>query len=42
LTLTSDRLKSTEEVAMGDLIYIGITLGFFGLTWAFIRLCERV
>jgi len=27
---------------MGDLIFVGLTLGFFGLSWALIRLCERV
>jgi len=27
---------------MGDLIYIGLALGFFGLSWAFVVLCERL
>jgi hypothetical protein len=27
---------------MGDLLYLGITVGFFLLTWAFVRLLERV
>jgi hypothetical protein len=27
---------------MGDMLYLGITVGFFLLTWAFVRLCERV
>jgi len=27
---------------MGDVLYLGITVGFFLLTWAFVRLCERV
>jgi hypothetical protein len=26
----------------GDILYIGLTLLFFGLTWALVRLCERV
>ena len=26
----------------GDLIYVGLAVGFFALTWAFVRLCERV
>jgi hypothetical protein len=26
----------------GDLLYVGLSLLFFGLTWAFVRLCERV
>jgi hypothetical protein len=25
-----------------DLLYIGITGGFFLLTWGFVRLCERI
>jgi hypothetical protein len=27
---------------MGDLLYIGLTVVFFGLTWGFVKLCERV
>ena len=27
---------------VGDALYLGITLLFFGLTWAFVTLCERV
>jgi hypothetical protein len=27
---------------MGDLLYVGLTLVFFGLTWALVILCERV
>ncbi len=27
---------------VGDVIYLGLTVLFFGLTWAFLRLCERV
>jgi hypothetical protein len=27
---------------MSDLIYIGLALVFFGLSWAFVSLCERV
>ena len=26
----------------GDALYVGLTLLFFGLTWAFVKLCERV
>lgn len=26
----------------GDLLYLGLTIVFFGLTWAFVKLCERV
>jgi hypothetical protein len=25
-----------------DLLYVGVTLAFFAVTWAFVRLCERV
>ena len=27
---------------LGDLIYVGLAVGFFALTWAFVVLCERV
>jgi len=27
---------------MGDLVFIGLSIGFFLLTWLFLRLCERV
>jgi hypothetical protein len=26
----------------GDLLYVGLSVLFFGLTWAFVTLCERV
>jgi len=26
----------------GDLMYVGLSVLFFGLTWAFVKLCERV
>jgi hypothetical protein len=25
-----------------DLVYLGVTALFFGLTWALVRLCERL
>jgi len=25
-----------------DLLYVGLSVLFFGLTWAFVKLCERV
>jgi len=25
-----------------DALYVGLALVFFGLTWAFVKLCERV
>ena len=27
---------------MDDALFIGVTVGFFVLTWALIRLCERL
>ncbi len=27
---------------LGDALYIGLALFFFALTWAFVKLCERV
>jgi hypothetical protein len=29
-------------MVMADIVYLGITVGFFALTWALIRLCERL
>jgi hypothetical protein len=26
----------------GDLLYVGLSVLFFGLTWAFVKLCDRV
>jgi hypothetical protein len=25
-----------------DVLYVGLSLGFFALTWALVKLCERV
>jgi len=25
-----------------DLVYLGLTVGLFGLSWALIKLCERL
>jgi len=27
---------------MSDALFVGMTIGFFALTWALIRLCERL
>jgi len=27
---------------MGDALFVGVTIGFFMLTWALVRLCERL
>jgi len=29
-------------VVLMDVLYVGLSLGFFALTWAFVKLCERV
>jgi hypothetical protein len=26
----------------GDVLYVGLAVVFFALTWAFVKLCERV
>ena len=31
-----------KEVSSMDLLYVGLAVGFFGLTWLFVILCERV
>jgi hypothetical protein len=36
------KARRTEMDLVGDALYLGITLLFFGLTWAFVKLCERV
>jgi hypothetical protein len=28
--------------AMDDLLYVGISIGLFGLTWAYIKFCGRL
>lgn len=38
----SFRAFPSRRVAMGDLLYVGLALAFFGLSWAFVKLCERV
>ena len=27
---------------LSDLLYVGLAVGFFALTWTFVTLCERV
>jgi len=29
-------------VVLMDALFVGLSLGFFALTWAFVKLCERV
>jgi hypothetical protein len=33
--------RASEEVAM-DFAFVGVAVGFFALTWGFVRLCERL
>jgi hypothetical protein len=33
---------TARRCAMADVLYVGLVLVFFGLTWAFVKLCERV
>ena len=35
------RVDGLEASAM-DVVYVALTLIFFGLTWALVKLCERV
>jgi len=27
---------------VGDVLYVGLAVAFFGLTWAFVKICEPV
>jgi hypothetical protein len=36
------RGKTVRRSAMMDVLYMGLALVFFGLSWAFVKLCERV
>jgi len=27
---------------MADIVFLGVTVAFFGLSWLFVRLCERL
>ena len=29
-------------VVLMDALFVGLSLGFFALTWVFLKLCERV
>jgi hypothetical protein len=35
-------LEDASMDLLGDLLYIGLAVGFFALTWGFVVLCERV
>ena len=35
--------NAEEDMNMvGDALYLGLSVLFFGITWAFVKLCERV
>jgi hypothetical protein len=36
------RSAAQEDDGMADLWYLGLTAGFFILTWGLVRLCERL
>jgi hypothetical protein len=33
---------TTRRCSMADVFYVALVLVFFGLSWAFVKLCERV
>jgi hypothetical protein len=35
-------VNSARRCAMADVLYVGLALVFFILSWAFVKLCERV
>jgi hypothetical protein len=37
-----DRRASERGPAMGDVVFVLLSVGFFALSWLFVRLCERV
>jgi hypothetical protein len=37
-----DTRVSRRRVAMGDVVFVLLAVGFFALSWLFLRLCERV
>ncbi len=42
LCLRYYQFDRAEEVNMADVIFIGITTGFFYLAWLYVRACERL
>jgi hypothetical protein len=44
--LTAEVAKSAWRgkamVVLMDMLYVGLSIGFFALTWALVKLCERV
>ena len=35
-------MEGKALVVLMDMLYVGLSLGFFALTWALVKLCERV
>ena len=31
-----------DQSCMADILYLGVTVAFFGLSWLLVRLCERL
>jgi hypothetical protein len=41
-TVQWDSWPNEWGLAMNDVLYVSLALGFFALSWAFIRLCDRL
>jgi hypothetical protein len=37
-----EQSKREGDRAMADILYLGVTVAFFGLSWLLVRLCERL
>jgi hypothetical protein len=35
-------MTTARRSAMADIMFLGVTVGFFGLSWLLVRLCERL
>jgi hypothetical protein len=35
-------MLKTHHNAMNDLIFVSITIAFFGVAWCYVRACERL
>jgi hypothetical protein len=42
MAASGDGADNEKEIAMADVLYLGVTLVFFGLSWLLVRLCERL
>jgi hypothetical protein len=36
------RLSFGEEALMGDVVYVGLIVGFLALSWGLVELCDRL